>query len=370
MASDGRRALCVGTGLVVLDVVYDDEEPATGPSFFAGGSCCNVLTILSYLGWEAMPAAVVGRDPEGRWLVKDVERWGVKTDLVLTDASAHTPRIIERVRGGARPRHRFEMVCDHGKRLPRRRPYPADRARKIAGTLPAAGVFYFDRASAASREIALAMKSRGSLIVFEPHRFADNGVFAECLEAADMVKYSGDTAPGAGRAAPGAALEVRTWGDKGLEYWLGGRARRRGRGTAQYGRLGALPAAGVADEAGSGDWLTAGMLDALFRGNEARLPLTRRGVDRAIRFGQALASLNCGFVGARGIMYAVPKPHVVAAAALMAARPPGPSRGMAAGHAASAQGGPQGLQGKAGAAGAHAHQQRKMSPQCRACACG
>ena len=360
----------MGTGLVVLDVVYDGEEPAAGPSFFAGGSCCNVLTILSYLGWEAMPAAVVGGDPEGRWLVKDVERWGVKTDLVLTDDRAHTPRIIERVRGGARPRHRFEMTCDHGKRLPRRRPYPADRARKIVGMLPAAGVFYFDRASAASREIALALKSRGSLIVFEPHRFAGNGVFAECLEAADVVKYSGDAAPGTGRAAPGAALEVRTWGDKGLEYWLGERARRGGRGTVRHGRLGALPAAAVADEAGSGDWLTAGMLSALFRGNEDRWSLTRRSVDRAIRFGQALASLNCGFVGARGIMYAVPKSRVVAAAARMAAQPPGPSRGMAAGHAAPAQGGLQGLQRKAGAAGAHAHRQRRMSPQCRACACG
>lgn len=356
--------------MVVLDVVYDGKEPSAGPSFFAGGSCCNVLTILSYLGWDAMPAAVVGGDPEGRWLVKDVERWGVKTDLVLTDASAHTPRIIERVRGGARPRHRFEMVCDHGKRLPRRRPYPADRARKIAGTLPAAGVFYFDRASAASREIALALKSRGSLIVFEPHRFAGSGAFAECLEAADVVKYSGDAAPGAGRAAPGAALEVRTWGDGGLEYWLGGQALRRGRGTVRHGRLGALPTAGVADEAGSGDWLTAGMLDALFLSNEARLPLTRRSVDRAIRFGQALASLNCGFVGARGIMYAVPKPRVVAAAARMAAQPPGTSRGMRAGHAASAQSGLRGLRGNAGAAGAQAHRQRKMSPQCRVCACG
>lgn len=370
MASDGRRSLCVGTGLVVLDVVYNGEGPAAGPSFFAGGSRCNVLTILSYLGWEAMPAAVVGGDPEGRWLVRDIERWGVRTDLVMTVADAQTPRIIERVRSGARPRHRFEMTCDHGKRLPRRRAYPVGRAREVAGMLPAAGVFYFDRASAASREILRGLKPRGSLIVFEPHRLSGNGIFLECLEAADIVKYSEDSAPGAGRIAPGAAIEVRTRGDRGLEYWLGREGRRKGGGAARHGRLEALPAARVADEAGSGDWLTAGMLYALLRGGGSRRSFASRRVDSAIRFGQALASLNCGFVGARGIMYAAPRSRVVGAAVRMAERAPRTSCGAPAGSAASAQNGLQGMRGMAGMAGAHAHRQRRMSPQCRACACG
>ena len=50
-----------GTGLVALDVVINH---ATGSpqKVFAGGTCGNVLTILSYLGWLSYPIARMDRD--------------------------------------------------------------------------------------------------------------------------------------------------------------------------------------------------------------------------------------------------------------------------------------------------------------------
>jgi fructokinase len=48
------RPTITGTGLVALDVVCNAQSQCV-PAFFAGGTCGNVLTILSYLGWRAMP---------------------------------------------------------------------------------------------------------------------------------------------------------------------------------------------------------------------------------------------------------------------------------------------------------------------------
>jgi len=48
--------ICIGAGLVALDVVINGN-PKIPLKLFAGGSCGNVLTILSFLNWDAFPVA-------------------------------------------------------------------------------------------------------------------------------------------------------------------------------------------------------------------------------------------------------------------------------------------------------------------------
>ena len=55
----GRPAV-TGMGLVALDMVITEPSDRE-PRFFAGGTCGNVLTILSYLGWAATPVARLRR---------------------------------------------------------------------------------------------------------------------------------------------------------------------------------------------------------------------------------------------------------------------------------------------------------------------
>ena len=61
--------ICIGTGLIALDVIYTTDKK---PNFLAGGSCGNVLTILSYLGWKSLPIARLGNDAEGKRIVEDL----------------------------------------------------------------------------------------------------------------------------------------------------------------------------------------------------------------------------------------------------------------------------------------------------------
>jgi len=88
-------------------------------------------------------------------------------------------------------------------------------------------------------------------------------------------------------------------GEDGLQY----RARILKQRT--WKKMDAFPT-NLVDAAGSGDWLSAGMIHVLFQ-NKSKFAPTEKKLEFALRFGQALASLNCNFIGARGLMYNLPK---------------------------------------------------------------
>jgi fructokinase len=48
--------IAYGTGFVSLDIVIS-SDPSEPSYHWAGGTCSNVLTILSYLGWKSFPIA-------------------------------------------------------------------------------------------------------------------------------------------------------------------------------------------------------------------------------------------------------------------------------------------------------------------------
>ena len=60
--------------------------------------------------------------------------------------------------------------------------------------------------------------------------------------------------------------------------------------------MNAFPVTNLVDAAGSGDWLTAGIIQ--FIGQNTLKTPSQKKLEYALRFGQALASLNCNFVGA------------------------------------------------------------------------
>jgi fructokinase len=61
------------------------------------------------------------------------------------------------------------------------------------------------------------------------------------------------------------------------------------------------------DAAGAGDWCSVGLLHVLAQKGAQGLVAAQKGdVERALRLGQALAGLSCGFEGARGLVTAVP----------------------------------------------------------------
>lgn len=163
-------------------------------------------------------------------------------------------------------------------------------------------VFFMDRISRSSLELAKMAARRGALVYLEPSEIGEARLFGEALRVAHVVKYSNERLKSLGNDAwrSGILLEIQTLGSRGLAY------RSRLTQSTAWAHLSSVPARILRDACGAGDWCSAGIiarlgaagLDGLFATDEGDLA-------DALRYGQALAAWNCGFEGARGGMYRV-----------------------------------------------------------------
>ena len=303
----------VGVGLLALDVVINSEtdRPAR---LYAGGTCGNVLSILSYFGWKSYPVSRLKTDVASRHVLKDLKRWGVRTDFVRTRPSVDTPMIVERVRTtpAGEASHRFVWTCPHcGAWLPGYRAVHATAAEEVAKRLNTPRVLFLDRISPGALVLAKASAEKGALIVFEPSGMGDPRLFREILALSHILKYSNERLNEMSglREPTGPLLEIETFGSEGLRY----RFHLRSVASRDWEALPAYRLNNVRDTAGSGDWCTAGMLHVLGRQGAAGFKsATPQQLKQALRFGQALAAWNCGFEGARGGMYVVDKEALAA----------------------------------------------------------
>lgn len=304
----------IGSGLVALDVVVN-KSSGDEVQWYAGGTCGNVLTILSFLGWRAKPVSRLKGDLPSEWLLEDLEEWGVDTSLISTSEDGSTPVIIQNIRETAdgKRSHSFSLRCPCcGAYLPNYKSILGNKASELAETVGHHQVYFFDRVSRGTLTLAKASSDLGALVVFEPSGVGDPRLFEEAWSLAHVVKYSNerlrDIADLDLRASvrDNLLLEIETLGDSGLRY----RSRLKQASTRGWKSLKAIAATTVRDTAGSGDWCTAGAIHKLARGgqNGFRKVAKERLVD-ALRYGQALATWNCGFEGARAGMYNVTKPQ-------------------------------------------------------------
>lgn len=306
MPHSSNQCGCVGTGFIVLDLIRDAVASNTTERRFAGGSCGNVLAILAYFGWHAHAVGRIGDDPAGLELIADLENWGVQTNLLRVESGRGTPVIVQEnyLDAKGRARHRFSRNCPVcGAALPAYRPLLASDAAKIAVALPAHSVFYFDRVAPGTLKLAHMVRENGAFVVFEPSGIKDERLFTECLKVAHVVKYASDRIKDIDDVVAKAKvpLEIKTLGAKGLRLRI-----RTGARPLVIEELPAFTVPDLRDAAGSGDWTTAGLIHSLVNTEERLQELVTdpEAVVLATRRGQALAALNCGFEGARGLMYA------------------------------------------------------------------
>ena len=299
----GPRPIVAGTGLIALDLVIPNE-PLLLPQLWAGGTCGNVLTILSFLGWEAFPIARLRNDSSSSQITRDFRRWGVRLDYLALDSDGSTPVIVHHIhcspdRGTT---HSFSRRCAScGKRLPWYKPVRVSDAVRIAPTLPSIAVFFFDRTSAGALYLARHAAASGALVVFEPSASSNAKQLSQAMKIAHVVKYSYERLSGLEQLCEekGVPLVIETRGSAGLRFF----SRLRS-SSGKWEISESLPTRRVVDTAGCGDWCTAGLITVLGgHGVDAFYKSTPDELRYALRFGQFLAAWNCGFEGARGGMY-------------------------------------------------------------------
>lgn len=303
--SDGP--ISVGIGFVALDLLIKGKERVLPNSKNVGGSCGNVMAILAYFRWNSFPVARLGKDTRSKALIRDFQDCQVQTTFISRESKGVTPTIIVRVvtdQAGV-SKSRFEWKDPRsGDWLPRYRPYPKTLAKRVALDLPDAKLFYFDRAEPSSLLMAQSMKEKGAVIFFEPSRAKDENIFRQCVEISDVVKYSSDRIlkPLEEFQAETPRIEIQTLGSDGLRYRLKGKKFR----NLKWSELPAFKTEQVVDPTGCGDWCSAGIISKLCsEGREVFFGFGRKEIKEALEYGQALASLNCAYEGARGPMYSL-----------------------------------------------------------------
>jgi fructokinase len=292
--------VCVGTGFVAVDVVINgqSQEPI---GVWAGGSCGNVLTILSYLGWHTYPIARIGGDAAGKVLLKDFTDWNVRTELLSWDNIGKTPLVIQKLRKkrDGSTSHSYDFYCPHCQhRLPDYKPVLLKNVPSIFDSRSSTDCFYFDRVQPSSLKLAELYKRQGALIFFEPSGVNDLKLFETCLHVADIVKISVDRAH---RIHPliensSVPLTIMTSGALGLQYKLG--ANRSWKTLPPY------QTNVNKDASGAGDWCSAGIIHSFSKlaiRNISSAAATQ--IEECLMLGQAMGALNCYYEGARGIMY-------------------------------------------------------------------
>jgi sugar/nucleoside kinase (ribokinase family) len=294
-----------GIGLIALDLILDKDDPK--PRLSAGGTCGNVMAILSRLGWNSTPIARLASGDVSSLVVSDLQRWHVDTSRLQLRPTARVPIIVQRIRKDSNgiPFHSFSFSCPNcGKRLPSFQAVRTDSVQEmISSRERRPKLLFIDRVSRSSISLAEAAAKRGAIIYFEPSAVSQKKLFDELMQLVHIVKYSQDRLFDFGELdwRPQMLLEVRTLGRGGLRFRTtldGSQKRWRNLEAAQPLR--------VKDTAGCGDWLSGGLINSICR--DGLRSLKERKFDELIRglaLGQGLAAWNCGFVGARGGMYSV-----------------------------------------------------------------
>lgn len=286
----------VGIGLVVLDIVLDGQS-AEPLGTWAGGSCGNVMAILSWLGWDAAPVARLDDGDHAKAVRHDLDRWGVDTRWLALGESAPAPVFVERLsrKPDGTISHRFERKCPAcGGRLPPYRAVTLGALSPVVADLSEWDVLYVDRPSAGAIALASAAREQGLLVLFEPSARGTPRHLAALAATADIVKYSADRLTTEDRAVIAAAappLEIETLGAAGLRF------RRRGAWAAL-----SAPRVKAHDSAGAGDWTTAGLLHYLSATSAPLERLTEDALLESLSFAQGMGAWSCRFAGARGAM--------------------------------------------------------------------
>lgn len=300
------RPIAIGTGLVALDVVISrvSHDPAR---YWSGGTCANVLVVLSYLGWRAQPVARLGSDSATDVVLDDLRRWKVSKRFIRTGEDGGTPIIVERITkdSAGRPRHSYSWRCTEcGSPFPGYKPELSSVAEEYALRIKNPKVFFFDRTSAGAIVLAKACAKKGALVVFEPSGIGNPVLFQQAWETAHIVKYSHERLSELPDmdVATSPRLQIETLGEAGLRY----QRVEPGKRPTKWTELKAFPVDNLRDTAGAGDWCTAGLLSRVAKkGLNGFLKTADSDLREALRYGQALAAWNCGFEGPRGGMYAV-----------------------------------------------------------------
>jgi fructokinase len=291
-----RNKICIGAGLVSLDILIknNDNRPI---SYYVGGTCGNVMMILSYLGWNSYPIARLDGTKYTERLLEDMKRNNIKTNFISTN-DGNTPVIIQRniVDKDGIPTHKFEIKNNNGRFFLNFRSITKKQADEIIDKISfVPNIFFFDRISPAIIQLAKYFRNSGSIIYFEPSNKVTEKDFETCIEISNIIKFANQRIPIVDFANKyDNKLFIQTLGAEGLIFKFK---------NSEWEKIPSWENKSIIDSSGAGDWTTSAFINQIFVNNIYSLSeLTIDFIESSLLEAQKYGSFSCSFEGARGMM--------------------------------------------------------------------
>ena len=288
----------LGTGIFNWDCIFSDKQFVLAE---AGGTCGNVMCMLSHMGWESYPVVNLDRSEEGLGVTESLRNYGCDCRFVTnTDEGGTTILTIKHGldKNGNR-KTSVRQGSPGGSRFPRRRHLRLrDQAPAFIEALDfVPDVFFFDDPAAGYRFMARELSEKGTLVYFEPSAIKESADF-KSIALSDIVKFSAENVQDVSFVNDYKdKLFIQTLGGDGLRFNL------RGEGWVT---LPPVENGNVADWEGAGDWTTSAFLDALAQADALSMKrLTSAIVKEALEKAQAVASKSVSYIGSKGMISSV-----------------------------------------------------------------
>lgn len=268
-----------------------------GISYKVGGTCGNVMMILSHMGWSVYPIARLDETDYAKMLLADMKAHQVNTTFVSTNDGT-TPVIVQRniVDKYGNPCHKFEILNNKGRFFLAYKSITKKQAENIIAEIDfTPAVFFFDRISPAVIRLAEHFKSKDTLIYFEPSCKVTEKDFGRCVELSDIIKFSEQRIPDIAFTSNFQnKLFIQTMGQRGLKYSLCGQ---------EWLFLDSIINQNVIDTSGAGDWTSSAFLNGLMESNIKNISdMTSVTIGQLLINAQHIGSRSCSYEGARGMM--------------------------------------------------------------------
>lgn len=292
------RAVVIGT--VSLDLVAASPT-ATVADAAVGNSGANIAVRLAHLGWEVVFVTLLGYDDAADMVLRDLERWGVRTGAVVRRRGYATPLVFQvaDVDGGGAAS--LLLACPRCKRERGYRlelPSAAETPDGLGQEVTDADLVVVDIADATS---AMLVKAARGLVWYEASMTeARSDELRTLASMSDVVKVSEEEAGHYADAIRGEHgprwVRMLTAGRRGVRYAL-----RNEDGWSAWSIVPALEDVEVVDALGAGDAFTAAVAHHFAAGGWGAPP-DDASVAAALRIGNTQAAQACCAVGARGDM--------------------------------------------------------------------
>jgi sugar/nucleoside kinase (ribokinase family) len=253
--------------------------------------------MLPYLGVDTFPIGHFDDSEQGLKITASLHHYGADTRFVQNSPNGGTTLMTCIHKLDQNGHHAMShRATAPNSRFPKRKLMRKDEVQAFLKQLDfTPDAYFFDTAEAGPRELAVALKQQGVLAYFEPENDKEQKKFLRCVEASDIIKFSGT------RITDLAFVDqyrdklfIRTLGEQGMEFNL------RGMG---WKHIEPVPNPNEVDWEGAGDWTTSVILAELCkRGKTDIAQLTEEEVTEVLKKAAAIASRSVSYMTSKGLI--------------------------------------------------------------------